>query len=74
MGQQEVYDFLKQHKSGWFTARDISTEIGTSIGSVTMCLKRLRETFFVDFKHKYNAMNKSKAMNKGANPYVYRIK
>ena len=42
MGQQEVYDFLRNHPQHWFTSRNISEGINQSIGSVTVCLKKLR--------------------------------
>ncbi len=50
MGQQEVYDFLKAHPIGWFTSKEISNEINISIGSVTVCLKKLRENNEVHYK------------------------
>jgi DNA-binding transcriptional regulator GbsR (MarR family) len=50
MGQQEVYDFLKAHPIGWFTSKEISNEINISIGSVTVCLKKLRENNEVQYK------------------------
>ena len=50
MGQQEVYNFLKIYRNEWFTSRDISNEINTSVGSVTVCLKKLRENNEVQYK------------------------
>ena len=50
MGQQEVYDFLKAHPVEWFTSKEISERINISIGSVTVCLKKLRENDEVKFK------------------------
>ena len=50
MGQQEVYNFLKSHPNEWFTSRDISNEVNTSVGSVTVCLKSLRENNEVQYK------------------------
>jgi len=50
VGQQEVYDFLKRHKGKWFTSREISKELGISIGSVTMSLKKLRKSGIIDFE------------------------
>ncbi len=50
MGQQEVYDFLKNNKGKWFTSRQISEALGISIGSVTMSLKKLRKSGIIDFK------------------------
>jgi len=44
MGQQEVYDFLKKNKRKWFTSREISAALKLSIGSVTMSLKKLRNS------------------------------
>jgi hypothetical protein len=51
IGQQEVYDFLTQHKGKWFTSRDISEQLKVSIGSVTMSLKKLRKTNLIKYKN-----------------------
>jgi len=50
MGQQEVYNFLKSNKNRWFLSKEISIKLGVSIGSVTNCLKKLRETKAINFK------------------------
>jgi len=50
MGQQEVYDFLKKNQSKWYTSKDISKSINISLGSVTMSLKKLRNSNFVMHK------------------------
>jgi hypothetical protein len=50
MGQQEVYNFLKDHPEEWFTSKEISEGIDISIGSTTVCLKKLRENNEVQFK------------------------
>ncbi|RME52887.1 ArsR family transcriptional regulator [Candidatus Woesearchaeota archaeon] len=47
MGQFEVFSFL--HKAdGWFTSREIAEQLGASLGSVTMSLKKLRESNLID--------------------------
>ena len=50
MGQQDIYDFLKDNKAKWFTSRDISAELDVSIGSVTNCLRKLRLSKSVHFR------------------------
>jgi hypothetical protein len=50
MGQQEVYDFLKAHPNKWFTSKEISEGICISIGSTTVCLKKLRKYNEVQYK------------------------
>jgi len=50
MGQQDIYNFLKDHPNEWFTSRDISKGIKTSVCSATVCLKRLRENNDVRYK------------------------
>lgn len=50
MGQQEVFDFLKRNKNNWFLSKEISKKLGTSIGSVTNCLKRLKDSNAISFK------------------------
>lgn len=49
IGQQEVYDFLCKNKGRWFTSREISKQLGVSIGSVTMSLKKLRKTNIIKY-------------------------
>ena len=44
MGQQEVFQFLKEHKGKWFTSKDIASNLNVSVGSVTNNLKKLRRT------------------------------
>ena len=45
MGQGEVLNFLKSHPDKWYTSREISVglERSRSVGSVSVCLKKLRE-------------------------------
>ena len=51
MGQQEVFSFLEGNKGDWFTSRDISEQLDVSIGSVTMSLKKLRNTNMIRYKN-----------------------
>jgi predicted transcriptional regulator len=67
MGQQEVYTFLKKNKSRWFTSREIAKKLKASLGSVTTCLKKLRDSSSVNFKYP----NKS---GQGKNSYVYQFR
>lgn len=50
MGQQEVYDFLKKNPKRWFISKEISKRLNVSIGSVTNCLKKLRESRSIQFR------------------------
>ena len=50
MGQQEIYNFLKDFPNEWFTSKEISKEINISIGSVTVCLKKLRDHNEIQYK------------------------
>jgi Mn-dependent DtxR family transcriptional regulator len=50
MGQQEVYDCLKQNKGNWFNSKEIAKRIKVSIGSVTNCLSKLRRGGSVNFR------------------------
>ena len=50
MGQQEVYNFLKRNRNSWFLSKEISKRLKVSIGSVTNCLKKLRENKAISFK------------------------
>ena len=50
MGQQDIYDFLKKHPARWSTSKELSEKLEISIGSVTMSLKKLRESKSVKFQ------------------------
>ena len=50
MGQQEIYDFLRNKNQKWLTSREISAGLDVSIGSVTNCLRKLRESRAVQFR------------------------
>lgn len=50
MGQQEIYTFLKKNRGRWFTSRETSERMKVSIGSVTNCFKKLRNSGAVHFK------------------------
>ena len=66
MGQQEVYDFLKKHRGRWFTSKKIANGLKASVGSVTTCLQKLRDSSTIDFEY-------GKGHNR-KNAYVYRFK
>ena len=68
MGQQEVYDFLKKHKGKWFTSKEIADGLRASVGSVTTCLQKLRESSDIDSEY-----GKGIGLNR-KNAYVYRFK
>jgi DNA-binding transcriptional regulator GbsR (MarR family) len=50
MGQQEVYDFLKKNRNMWFTSKEITTKLKISLGSVTMSLKKLRQSGILHYR------------------------
>ena len=68
MGQQEVYDFLKKHKSKWYTSKEIADKLEASHGSVTTCLKKLRDSSAIDSNFK-KGIGPSKK-----NAYLYRFR
>jgi len=68
MGQQEVYDFLKKHKGGWHTSKEIANGLKASVGSVTTCLQKLRDSSAIDSE--YGTGNGTTRKN----AYVYRFK
>ena len=49
MGQQDVYNYLKAHPNKWFTSKEISEGMSQSIGSVTVCLKKLRNRNEIEY-------------------------
>lgn len=67
MGQQEVYDFLKNHRGKWFTSKEIANGLKVSVGSVTTCLQKLRDRSDINFEYKKGLGPRKK------NAYVYRI-
>ena len=67
MGQQEVYTFLRKHRSKWYTSKEIAEKLSASLGSVTTCLKKLRDSSSVSFKYP----NKS---GQGKNSYIYKFR
>ncbi len=67
MGQQEVYTFLKKNDGRWFTSKEIANKLNASLGSVTTCLKKLRDSSAVSFKYP----NKS---GQGKNFYIYKFR
>ena len=42
MGQQDIYNFLKEHRPNRFKAGQVSKSTGLSIGSVENALRKLR--------------------------------
>jgi len=50
MGQQEVYDFLKENKRKWFTSKEINQKLKISLGSVTTSLKKLKQSRLIYYK------------------------
>jgi len=68
MGQQEVYDFLKKHRGKWFTSKEIADKLKASHGSVTTCLKKLRDSSAIDSQYGKGIGSTKK------NAYLYRLK
>ena len=70
MGQFEVYEFLKENKRKWFTARDISKALKASFGSIGTNLKKMRdrnELMFKKVKTKVSSSGKKEV-------YAYKYK
>ncbi|MBI2141090.1 HTH domain-containing protein [Candidatus Woesearchaeota archaeon] len=63
MGQQEVSDFLKKHRTKWFTSKEIAKNLKVSTGSVINNLSKLRKSKQVLFKKAGRA-----------NQYIYKYK
>ena len=68
MGQQEVYDFLKKHRGKWYTSKEIADGLRASVGSVTTCLKKLRDSSAINSDFKKGIGHTKK------NAYLYRFK
>lgn len=70
MGQFEVYEFLKENRRKWFTARDISKSLKASFGSIGTNLKKMRdrnELMFKKVKTKVSSSGKKEV-------YAYKYK
>ncbi len=67
MGQQDVYDFLKNHPQEWLTSKEISKGINQSVGSVTVCLKKLRNRNEIQYKQSEKRKGKR-------DQYLYKFK
>ena len=50
MGQQEVYNFLKNNKGKWYSSKEIASHLEASLGSVTTTLTKLRKRKEIKFK------------------------
>lgn len=50
MGQQEVSDFLRQHRQKWFSSKEIARSLAVSTGSVINNLSKLRKSGNVSYK------------------------
>ena len=68
MGQQEVYDFLNKHRNKWYTSKEIANKLRASHGSVTTCLKKLRDSSAINFEY-----GKGTGLS-GKNAYVYKFR
>ena len=66
MGQQEVYDFLKKHRGKWYTSKEIADGLKASVGSVTTCLQKLRDSSVINSEYGKESGRK--------NAYVYKFK
>ncbi len=67
MGQQDVYNYLKAHPTKWLTSKEISEGMNQSIGSVTVCLKKLRNRNEINYKQ--TGLRKGKRVQ-----YLYKFK
>ncbi|OIO64759.1 hypothetical protein AUJ68_05295 [Candidatus Woesearchaeota archaeon CG1_02_57_44] len=63
MGQQEVYDFLRDKRGNWFTTRQISEALEVSVGSVTNNIAKLKKNREILYRQAERA-----------NQYVYAFK
>tara|TARA_R100000750_G_C2326738_1_gene88498 strand:+ start:139 stop:333 length:195 start_codon:yes stop_codon:yes gene_type:complete len=62
MSQQETYEFLKRNSNKWYSAEQISLELGHSTNAVRTNLMKLRRTEWIEFKDGVV----------GKKPYLYR--
>jgi predicted transcriptional regulator len=67
MGQQEVYNFLREHPEEWYTSRDLGKLLKISIGSINESLRKLRVRKEINYK--ISVLN-----GKGKPQYIYNFK
>ena len=67
MGQQDVYNYLKANPDDWFSSKEISKGMNQSLGSVTVCLKKLRNKNEINYKP--TGLRKGKRVQ-----YLYKFK
>lgn len=50
MGQEEIYEYLKEHTKRWYTSTHISKALKISSGSACTGLRKLRNSGFLKYK------------------------
>ena len=50
MGQNDIYQFLKENNGKWFTSKEIRESLQVSPSSISTCLMRLRSYKGILFK------------------------
>ena len=50
ISQSEVYEFLKQNKGKWYTAKQLAEELKLSVNCLRTNLMKLRKTGWIEFK------------------------
>ena len=50
MGQQDVYQFLREHPGEWFTSKQINESIGISIGAIAESLRKMRVNDEIEYR------------------------
>ena len=71
MGQWEIYGFLKGHRTGRFTTKQLSEQLGASSGSVASCIRRLQRTNLLESK---TVKWVSKQMRSSRDIFAYRFR
>lgn len=63
MGQQDIYEFLQEHPNEWFTSGEIGDALNLSIDSVSVSLKRLRDTDEVRYQRRQGGVENRKRIS-----------
>ena len=67
MGQQEVYNLLKQYRNKWFSSKEIAKKLKLSTGSVTVSMQKLRKANLVYFEF-------ARTIKSGNKGYLYKFR
>lgn len=58
MGQSEIIEFLNQNKGKKYSTRELAGDMGVSVGTICVTMRRLRHHKLVKFEHETKGTRK----------------